>query len=109
MSRVTLSPTSTPPASSDAFQVEYQDKPVRHEYRLTDKGRDAFPVLMSMAAWADRHTVTVCSARAGFPEMGSTVSGRGGRTRAPAGPATPAVPARRSGPLGAFPRTSAGR
>ncbi|WP_329057985.1 winged helix-turn-helix transcriptional regulator [Amycolatopsis sp. NBC_01480] len=38
-------------------KVEYQDKPVRHEYRLTGKGRDAFPVLMSMAVWADRHMV----------------------------------------------------
>lgn len=35
-------------------RVEYQQSPVRHEYRLTDKGRDAYPVLAAMAAWGDR-------------------------------------------------------
>jgi DNA-binding HxlR family transcriptional regulator len=35
-------------------RVEYQQKPVRHEYRLTDKGRDAYPILAAMAAWGDR-------------------------------------------------------
>jgi DNA-binding HxlR family transcriptional regulator len=28
---------------------------VRHEYRLTDAGRDLLPVLLAMAAWGDRH------------------------------------------------------
>ena len=32
----------------------YQDHPPRHEYRLTDKGRDFFPVLAAMVAWGDR-------------------------------------------------------
>jgi HxlR-like helix-turn-helix len=35
-------------------RVEYQQNPVRHEYRLTDKGRDAYPILAAMAAWGDR-------------------------------------------------------
>ncbi|MBK5222470.1 MAG: helix-turn-helix transcriptional regulator [Acidimicrobiia bacterium] len=35
-------------------RVPYQDRPPRHEYRLTDKGRDIFPVLVAMAAWAER-------------------------------------------------------
>jgi DNA-binding HxlR family transcriptional regulator len=35
-------------------RVEYQSKPVRHEYRLTDKGRDAYTVLAAMAAWGER-------------------------------------------------------
>jgi DNA-binding HxlR family transcriptional regulator len=35
-------------------RVAYQDKPARHEYRLTDKGRDAYPILAAMAAWGDR-------------------------------------------------------
>ena len=35
-------------------RVEYQQRPVRHEYRLTDKGRDAYPVLAAMAAWGER-------------------------------------------------------
>jgi DNA-binding HxlR family transcriptional regulator len=37
-------------------RVPYQDRPLRHEYRLTDKGRDIFPVLLAMAAWAERWT-----------------------------------------------------
>lgn len=35
-------------------RVEYQSNPVRHEYRLTDKGRDAYTVLAAMAAWGER-------------------------------------------------------
>ena len=35
-------------------RVEYQQRPVRHEYRLTDKGRDAYPILAAMAAWGER-------------------------------------------------------
>ena len=35
-------------------RVEYQQRPVRLEYRLTDKGRDAYPILAAMAAWGDR-------------------------------------------------------
>jgi len=33
---------------------EYQQRPVRHEYRLTDKGREVYPILAAMAAWGDR-------------------------------------------------------
>ncbi len=35
-------------------RVPYQERPLRHEYRLTDKGRDFFPVLAAMLAWGDR-------------------------------------------------------
>ena len=35
-------------------RVEYQQRPVRHEYRLTQKGREVYPVLAAMAAWGDR-------------------------------------------------------
>jgi DNA-binding HxlR family transcriptional regulator len=35
-------------------RVGYQQHPVRHEYRLTDKGRDVYPILAAMAAWGDR-------------------------------------------------------
>lgn len=34
-------------------KVPYQDRPVRHEYRLTDKGRDLWPVLTAMRQWGD--------------------------------------------------------
>jgi DNA-binding HxlR family transcriptional regulator len=33
----------------------YQDSPPRYEYRLTEKGLDLWPVLMSLMAWGDRH------------------------------------------------------
>jgi hypothetical protein len=32
----------------------YQDRPRREEYRLTDKGRDLYPVIMALARWGDR-------------------------------------------------------
>lgn len=36
-------------------RVPYQDNPVRHEYRLTPKGQDLYPVLLSLMAWGDRY------------------------------------------------------
>jgi DNA-binding HxlR family transcriptional regulator len=38
-------------------RVEYQQRPVRHEYRLTEKGRDDYPILAAMAAYGDRWLV----------------------------------------------------
>jgi DNA-binding HxlR family transcriptional regulator len=35
-------------------KMEYQHAPPRYEYRLTDKGRDVYPILAAMAAWGDR-------------------------------------------------------
>ncbi len=32
----------------------YQQNPERHEYRLTEKGRDLYPVMMSLVRWGDR-------------------------------------------------------
>jgi DNA-binding HxlR family transcriptional regulator len=32
----------------------YSARPPRHEYRLTDKGRDFHPVLMTLMAWGSR-------------------------------------------------------
>ncbi len=32
----------------------YQDKPPRHEYRLTEKGRDLHSILLALTAWGDR-------------------------------------------------------
>jgi DNA-binding HxlR family transcriptional regulator len=34
--------------------VAYQNRPVRHEYRLTDAGRDLYPVMLALMAWGDR-------------------------------------------------------
>jgi len=36
----------------------YQDNPPRHEYLLTDKGRDLAPVLRALRTWGDRHAPT---------------------------------------------------
>ena len=33
----------------------YQDHPVRHEYRLTDKGLALHPVVMAIVHWGDAH------------------------------------------------------
>jgi DNA-binding HxlR family transcriptional regulator len=35
-------------------RVEYQQSPPRSEYRLTEKGREVYPILAAMAAWGDR-------------------------------------------------------
>jgi DNA-binding HxlR family transcriptional regulator len=35
-------------------RVPYQERPVRYEYRLTDKGRDVYPILAAMAAFGDK-------------------------------------------------------
>src|SRR5579875_583914 len=36
-------------------RVPYSDRPVRYEYRLTDKGRDLFPVLTALRQWGDKY------------------------------------------------------
>ena len=33
---------------------QYHDRPVRHEYVLTDKGRDFFTVIAALVRWGDR-------------------------------------------------------
>jgi len=35
-------------------RVQYQDRPARYEYRLTSKGRDLFPILLTMMRWGNR-------------------------------------------------------
>jgi DNA-binding HxlR family transcriptional regulator len=37
------------------YRRAYQERPERHEYRLTEKGLDLWPVLVSLLAWGDRH------------------------------------------------------
>lgn len=36
-------------------RLVYQDRPIRHEYRLTEKGLDLYPVVMAIVSWGDRH------------------------------------------------------
>ena len=33
----------------------YQERPLRHEYRLTEKGKALYPVLVTLMAWAEEH------------------------------------------------------
>ncbi|WP_308817613.1 winged helix-turn-helix transcriptional regulator [Pseudonocardia alni] len=40
-------------------RVPYQERPVRHEYRLTPKGADLYPVLVALMNWGDRYAVDV--------------------------------------------------
>lgn len=35
-------------------KVPYQERPIRHEYRLTAKGRDLSPALIALMRWGDR-------------------------------------------------------
>src|SRR5207249_8142736 len=35
-------------------RVPYADRPRRFEYRLTEKGRDLYPVVVSLTRWGDR-------------------------------------------------------
>jgi DNA-binding HxlR family transcriptional regulator len=35
-------------------RVAYQQRPLRCEYRLTEKGRDLYPVVVSLTRWGDR-------------------------------------------------------
>ena len=36
---------------------QYQDRPVRHDYHLTDKGEDLYPLLLAMLRWGNKYTV----------------------------------------------------
>jgi DNA-binding HxlR family transcriptional regulator len=36
-------------------KVAYQERPTRYEYRLTQKGLDLYPVIMSIVHWGDVH------------------------------------------------------
>lgn len=36
-------------------RTAYQERPVRHEYRLTAAGFDLYPVIMAMVDWGNRH------------------------------------------------------
>ncbi|HEX4878958.1 MAG TPA: helix-turn-helix domain-containing protein [Limnobacter sp.] len=34
--------------------VQYQEKPPRHEYRLTQMGKELYPVLLALTTWGDK-------------------------------------------------------
>ena len=52
----------------------YQERPLRHEYRLTDRGKALYPVMVSLIDWANAHvpppgasSVTLVSRETGAP------------------------------------------
>lgn len=52
----------------------YQERPPRHEYRLTERGKALYPVLVSVIEWANAHvpptgapSVTLVSRETGEP------------------------------------------
>jgi DNA-binding HxlR family transcriptional regulator len=77
-------------------RVAYQDRPLRHEYRLTDKGVGLYPVIVSLLEWgnewldwgADGPPVELVDRQSGEPIEPVLVDGRTGtpleprRTRA---------------------------
>lgn len=72
-------------ASGILEKRKYQDRPVRHEYLLTDFGRSLRPILVAMAAWrnaqlapADRAMVLIDAdtGREVQPEVVDPVTGR---------------------------------
>lgn len=38
-------------------RVKYQEHPPRQEYRLTEKGIDLYPIVVSMTRWGDKYMV----------------------------------------------------
>lgn len=39
-------------------KVPYQQRPLRHEYRLTGKGLELYPAIVSLVHWGDKHYTT---------------------------------------------------
>ena len=35
-------------------KVPYQEKPLRHEYKLTEKGLELYPIIVSLLNWGDK-------------------------------------------------------
>ncbi len=101
-------------------KVPYQERPVRHEYQLTEKGLALYPVILSMVHWGDKyyagkagppllHTHVTCGhdfrSVLSCSECGEAVNAREVRVRStregrsrPRTGATPRRPARRSAP-----------
>jgi DNA-binding HxlR family transcriptional regulator len=63
----------------------YSEKPPRHEYVLTDRGKDFRPVLWALLAWGNKHfqpekeTVIVVDAQTGEPAEPVLIDARSGR------------------------------
>jgi len=60
-------------------RVPYQERPVRHEYKLTQKGIDLWPVIIAMLGWGDRYEASPGGppTRLFHRECGGVVTDRG--------------------------------
>lgn len=63
----------------------YQQKPLRHEYRLTERGKALYPVIVTLVDWANTHvpppgepSVTLVSRASGDPIAPLLVDARSG-------------------------------
>ena len=90
-------------------RLPYQERPPRHEYRLTDKGLDLWPTIVALMQWGDRHappsggpagaaraprlrrraSTSTASATAAASGSARATSGRCPARRAPRSPAPP--------------------
>src|ERR1700722_5067640 len=63
----------------------YSEKPPRHEYVLTERGRDFRPVLWALVAWGNKHfqpegeTMIVVDSETGEPAEPVLIDARSGR------------------------------
>lgn len=56
MARNILSDRLNTLVAHEVFERElYQERPQRYEYRLTDKGLDLYPVLLTIMDWGSKH------------------------------------------------------
>jgi DNA-binding HxlR family transcriptional regulator len=88
-------------------KVPYSEHPPRYDYRLTEKGRDLWPVLTAMRQWGDTHAAPagpplqivhtgcghVCDAVMACSECGAGIGPRDVRAVAGPGARTDARPA----------------
>ena len=75
-------------------KVKYQERPVRYEYRLTDKGVGLYPVIVALSSGATSSSSgrTVCRRSTWSTEPPASGSTRSWSTAAPANPSSRAAP-----------------
>ena len=61
----------------------YQERPLRHEYRLTERGKALYPMLVSLIDWANAHVPIEGSpvGHAGLAQCGHANRAHAGRSR----------------------------
>jgi DNA-binding HxlR family transcriptional regulator len=67
------------------MKVPYSERPLRYEYRLTDKGLDLWPVVVELLRWGDRYAAPdgppVVIRHKGCGRAGTRGDARGGPSR----------------------------